>query len=205
MDFVYLPRYRHRLRRDRHGLKARDDGTTAGIRWMHNESVIYEFDRLTTEPERSQMTIYAGLERRSGKNRREHRLPLFKGLFFKGIRETMRRAEDRNQILVMDRYKPSLFIVIMIVLSLSLLDALLTLLLMAQGARELNPVMRYYLNHGPQVFLLVKYGLTTLSVLLIVLVQESLAPRYRFCTMILPVFAVVFGCVVIWEFYLLSI
>lgn len=151
------------------------------------------------------MTVYGGLERRSGQNRREHQLPLFKRLYFQGMRESLRRAEDRKRIVALDRYKPSLFIVIMIVLSLSLLDALLTITLIAQGARELNPVMRYYLNHGPYVFLLVKYGLTASSVLIIVLVTESLTARYRLGTGILSVFAAIFGCVVIWEFYLLSI
>ena len=118
----------------------------------------------------------------------------------------MRRAEDRQRVVALDRYQPSLFIGIMIVLCLSLLDALLTLILIAQGARELNPVMRYYLSHGPHVFLLAKYGLTAFSVLIIVLLKESLITRYRLSTgMLLHVFAAFFGSVVIWEFYLLSI
>lgn len=175
------------------------------VRWVRLESAINEFDRLTTELERSQMTVYAGLERRSGQDRREHQLSLFKWFFFKGMRESVRRTEDCKRIVALDRYKPSQFITIMIVLSLSLLDALLTLTLIAQGARELNPVMRYYINHGPQVFLLVKYGLTALSVLIIVLVDEAVSSRYRFSNGILPFFAAIFGSVVIWEFYLLYI
>ena len=152
------------------------------------------------------MTLFAGLERRSGQNRREHKLPLFKKLYFKGMRSSVRRAEDRQRIVALDRYKPSLFIGSMIVLCLSLLDALLTLILIAQGARELNPVMQYYLSHGPQVFLLAKYGLTAFSVLLIVLLNEALFTRYRIGTSILlHVFSAFFGSVVIWELYLLSI
>ncbi len=152
------------------------------------------------------MTLLVGLERRSGQDRRVRPLPLFKKLSFKGIRISVRRAEDRKRIVALDRYKPSLFVGIMIVLSLSLLDALLTLILIAQGARELNPVMQYYLSHGPQVFLLVKYGLTVFSVLFIVLVNESLVTRYRIgAGMLLHVFTAFFGSVVIWEFYLLSI
>lgn len=81
----------------------------------------------------------------------------FKSLFLNGIRESVHRIEDRNCIDVFDRYKPSLFIAIMIVLGLSLLDALLTMILLSQGATELNPVMRYFLSHGPQVFIFVKY------------------------------------------------
>jgi hypothetical protein len=152
------------------------------------------------------MAQLAGLERRSGQDRRERSFPLLKKLYFKGMRISVRRAADRKRIVALDQYKPSLFIGIMIVLSLSLLDALLTLILIAQGARELNPVMRYYLSHGPQVFLLVKYGLTALSVLIIVLLNETLITRYRIGTgMLLHVFTALFGSVVIWELYLLSI
>ena len=152
------------------------------------------------------MTGYAGLEKRSGQDRRDHPMPLFKRLFFKGIREEVRRAEDRKRIVALDRYQPSLFIGIMIILSLSLLDALLTLILIAQGASELNPVMQYYLSHGPEVFLFIKYGLTAFSVLIIVMVKDTLITRYRISTgMLLHVFAAFFGSVVIWEFYLLSV
>ncbi len=152
------------------------------------------------------MTRVAGLERRSGQDRRENERPVFKKLYVKGMRESVRRTEDRQRIVALDLYKPSLFIGIMIVLCLSLLDALLTLMLIAQGARELNPVMQYYLSHGPQVFLLAKYGLTAFSVLIIVLLKESFITRYRIGTgMLLHVFTAFFGSVVIWEFYLLSV
>ncbi len=152
------------------------------------------------------MTRFAGLERRSGQNRREQERSAFKKLYVKGVRVSVRRAEDRQRIVALDHYQPSLFIGIMIVLCLSLLDALLTLILIAQGARELNPVMQYYLSHGPQVFLLAKYGLTAFSVLIIVLLKESLITRYRLSTgILLHVFTAFFGSVVIWEFYLLSV
>ena len=152
------------------------------------------------------MTRFAGLERRSGQNRREYERPVFKKLTFKGMRASVRRAEDRQRIVALDHYQPSLFIGIMIVLCLSLLDALLTLILIAQGARELNPVMQYYLSHGPQVFLLAKYGLTAFSVFIIVLLKETLVTRYRIgAGMLLHVFTAFFGSVVIWEFYLLSV
>ena len=116
----------------------------------------------------------------------------------------MRRIEDRNCIVIFDRYKPSLFIAIMIFLGLSLLDSLLTMILLSQGAKELNPLMRYFLSHGPRVFIFVKYGLTVLSVLIIVFVKEAFSTRYRIGTDIfLHIFAALFGSVAVWEFYLL--
>lgn len=152
------------------------------------------------------MTSFAGFERRSGQDRRERGRAVFKRIHFKGMRSSVRRDEDRQRIVALDHYHPSLFAGIMAVLCLSLLDALLTLILIAQGARELNPVMQYYLSHGPQVFLLVKYGLTAFSVLIIVLLKESFITRYRIGTgMLIHVFTAFFGSVVIWEFYLLSV
>jgi len=147
-----------------------------------------------------------GPERRSGKDRRKPQRLTIKPLFLKGRRESIRRIEDRKKIAALDYYSPSLFIGVAAVLSLSLLDALLTLTLLAKGARELNPVMKYYLNYGPQVFLSAKYGLTALSVWLIVLLNHVFTARFRIGSgILLHVFAACFGSVVIWQFYLLSI
>ena len=144
-----------------------------------------------------------GIERRSVKDRRQQQLS--KRLFIKGLRESMRRADDRNRIAIFDRYKSPLFIGMMIVLSLSILDGILTLILLSQGAKELNPVMRYYLNHGPQVFIVVKYGLTVLPMLIILFANEALTSRYWIgAGMLFYAFAAFFGGVVIWEVFLLT-
>jgi hypothetical protein len=115
-----------------------------------------------------------------------------------------RRAVDRRRIVVFDRYPPSLILLSAVVLMLSLLDAVFTLILIAQGAQELNPVMNYFLSRGPHLFLVVKYGLTALSVLIVVVAHEAILSRYRAGVGILPVFAALFGAVVVWELYLLS-
>lgn len=161
---------------------------------------------MITELKRSKVALNADLDRRSGQDRRERPLPIRKILFFKGMRASVRRVGDRNRIVALDQYKPSLFAGILIVLILSIVDAMLTLTLVARGARELNPVMQYYLSHGPQVFLFVKYGLTALSLLIIIVLNETLISRFRISTgTLLHVFAALFGCVVIWQCYLLSI
>jgi len=151
------------------------------------------------------MIEHTGFERRSGKDRRKRQPFTIKNLFSGRQRKTVRRAKDRRRIVALDHYSPSLFIGIVMVLSLSLLDALLTLILLSRGARELNPVMEYYLSHGPHVFLFVKYGLTALAVILVVLLNETLTARYRLkAGIFLHLFAACFGSVVIWQFYLLS-
>ena len=145
-------------------------------------------------------------ERRSGEDRRKRNRSPFGCFLFKGRRKLIRRTADSRCLVPLDYYSPSLFIGAVIVLSLSLLDALLTLILLSKGARELNPVMAYYLHHGPHLFLSVKYGLTALAVILIVLLNDALTARFRWGSgILLHLFAACFGSVVIWQFYLLSI
>ena len=150
------------------------------------------------------MTQSSMSERRLGNDRRIQEIPFSRRLFFRGMRTSVRRVDERDRIVIFDRYRPSLVFLALTVMGLSLLDAVLTLTLIAQGAQELNPVMRYYLTHGPRVFLLVKYGMTALSVLIIVVAYETITTRYRLCAGILPICAATFGGVVIWELYLLS-
>jgi hypothetical protein len=152
------------------------------------------------------MAEYTDVERRSGQDRRQNQLPWFKKVLFRGQRMSSRRAEDRRRLIPPDRYSLSVSMGVILVLSLSLLDAFLTLILLSQGATELNPILNYYLSHGPSVFLLVKYGLTVFSVLIILLMKDLLATRCLLSTVnLLHLFAVGFGSVIVWQCYLLSI
>ena len=151
------------------------------------------------------MTAYCGPERRSGQDRRDNQRPIWGRIITRGSRAHARREEDRQRIMTFDRYPRPLIIAVLTVLAMSLLDAFLTLILISQGASELNPVMHYFLGHGPEIFLLVKYGLTALSVMIIVIVKEPLKARYRISTGLLHAFSAFFGAVVIWEIYLLSL
>ncbi len=144
------------------------------------------------------------LERRSGMERRQNQIPFFKLILFKGKRRSLRRTDDRKRITVLDQYPPSLFKFILIVLGLSLVDAILTLTLMEKGAIELNPVMRYYITLGPMAFVLAKYGLTVLPLLFMLVLNGIISERYRIGLLMFPFCGLAFGSVVIWELYLLA-
>ncbi len=103
-----------------------------------------------------------------------------------------------------DQYHPSLLIGILIVLSLSLLDAALTLLLLARGAVELNPLMKFYIDLGPGTFVIVKYGLTALGLFIIVILNAIISVRFRIGLLVIPFCGLLFGSVVVWELYLLA-
>ena len=143
-------------------------------------------------------------ERRSGKDRRNLGKFKFRDLFIKGQREFIRRKEDRDKIFYVDRYSSALFGVIVTILFLSVIDALLTLLLLNHGAYELNPIMAYYLRLGPYTFLAVKYGLTSIGVIFFVILKNTFLKSIRLYTDKLLYFVLAaFMTVVAWEFYLI--
>jgi len=146
----------------------------------------------------------SNLERRSGQDRRKKHIPFFEFSLVRGKREKLRRTEDSRRISVFDYYRPTLTITILIVLSLSLLDAALTLMLLEKGAVELNPVMQYYITLGPGIFVMIKYSLTALALLIILVLHAIISVKYRIGSLLLPLCILAFGSVVIWEIYLLA-
>jgi len=93
---------------------------------------------------------------------------------------------------------------ILLIVSLSTLDAIFALDLVGHGAEELNPVMVYYLNHGPLVFFGVKYFLTCASIVLILLIRDIYSTKSKVQTKILFVLLMIpFALVVQWELYLI--
>ena len=91
------------------------------------------------------------------------------------------------------------------ILFLSVIDAILTLFLITHGAIELNPVMAFYLDIGPYPFLWVKYALTSVG-LLILLVFRNRCMNYIGIKAgaFLYVTLAAFVSVVSWEIYLIS-
>jgi hypothetical protein len=144
------------------------------------------------------------IDRRSGKDRRKRSFHFLRRPFSPGRRRTLRREEDRRRFFLFDYYSPKLFVAIVLVLILSVVDALLTLFLIDEGARELNPVMAYFLNFGSNIFLLSKYLMTAASVVIVVLLNYITFQRVRFpMGDLLRYFAGCFAAVVIWEAFLL--
>jgi hypothetical protein len=72
-----------------------------------------------------------------------------------GQRRGVRRTEDDPEVFV-DRYSTPLFVAVLSVIVLNLLDAWFTLLFLAHGGKELNPLVDRVLQQGPHVFILFK-------------------------------------------------
>ena len=143
-------------------------------------------------------------ERRSRKDRRKTARPVIRSLYRGGKREIIRRREERNIIFWADRYSQTLFGAILLILFFSVLDGLLTLFLIDHGAKELNPVMAYYLDVGPYAFFSVKYLLTSVAVVILLLCQNAFLRTIRIHTRSLfYVIVAAFMSVVAWELFLI--
>jgi hypothetical protein len=144
------------------------------------------------------------IERRSGIDRRETRLGGIRRLFFSGRRRNLRRADDRRRLALLDHYSPRIFAIIVAILFLSLADAVLTLVLISNGAVELNPVMAYLLSKGDTTFLFVKYLLTAMSVTIVALINYVFIRMFKtHVRNLLIYFAGCFALVVAWELFLM--
>ena len=145
-------------------------------------------------------------ERRLGTDRRISRGINLRSLGFGGKREFFRRKEDMRKYFSVDRYSPSIFAAIIIILFLSVMDALLTLFLIGNGAIEVNPIMAYYLKMGPYSFFAVKYALTSIGVFIFLILRNIYLRPFKIYTVTLLYFVIaVFLTVVAWQLYLISI
>ena len=156
-------------------------------------------DKSGSGPDRSDFN-----ERRSGSDRRIHQFPKLKYLLFAGKRSHARRREDWHRFFYFDRYSSNIFAAIVAILLLSVLDALLTLYLIDHGSTELNPVMSYFLEHGPFIFMGAKYFLTCMSVVILLLFRNGL--RIRSITHSQHIFSYIIGVfttIIVWELYLI--
>jgi Domain of unknown function (DUF5658) len=145
-----------------------------------------------------------GSELRAGGDRRRKTLPPLRYWIAGGRRRSVRRLEDSQRIVLLDRYSPKLFGAIIGILCLSLLDAILTLYLVEHGSSELNPVMDYFLKKGPLIFTVAKYILTSIAVIIFLVLANSVVPRSKFrAKKLFPYALIAFGSVIAWELILI--
>lgn len=106
------------------------------------------------------------IERRSGVDRRQLTL----SAFFHGARNPRRRIGRRStdRYPVIDLHSPRVLALVVSILVLCVLDGVFTLALIANGARELNPVMALFVPHNPFGFAVAKLALTGIGVCVLV-------------------------------------
>lgn len=143
-------------------------------------------------------------EKRLGIDRRTNIKSRLKYLLFNGRRVSSRREDDGGRAIIFDRYHQNLFLAITTILVLSILDAVLTLVVIQRGATELNPVMAYFLEHGTPAFIVAKYVLTSIGVLILLIFKNVFLTKIKIYThSLFPCVILVFMAVIAWELFLI--
>lgn len=113
-------------------------------------------------------------ERRAGQDRRRSTLrALLLGSFHRR-RRLPRRGNERH-IAALDWHSPQWLAVGLLILLLSVADALLTITLISLGANEANPVMEPLVQHAGVQFALWKMALTSSGVVMLILLARMRA------------------------------
>ena len=143
--------------------------------------------------------------KRSGVDRRANRGFTLKSLFLYGKREEIRRQEDKSKVFLADRYSTTIFAAIVVILFFSVIDGLLTLILIGHGAKEINPLMAYLLEIEPKLFMTVKYLLTCVSLVIFLIFRNVFLQRIKiYSSTLFSIFICIFVTVIMWELFLLS-
>jgi len=101
-------------------------------------------------------------------DRRSRPTPMLSRYTCRGRRWGVRRAEDRERNIYVDRYGWPLILLLAFIMLLGTADALLTLYhIQVHDAREMNPVMDFFLGKSPHVFFHVKFWVTILCLLIL--------------------------------------
>ena len=142
--------------------------------------------------------------RRSGVDRRVNKRFSLQSLFICGKREEIRRQDDKDRIFLVDRYSTTIFAAIVLILFFSVIDGLLTIILLGYGAKEINPLMAYLLEIEPKLFMTIKYLLTCVSLVIFLIFRNVLLQGIRiYSSMLFSIFICIFVTVIMWELFLL--
>ena len=107
-------------------------------------------------------------EKRKQSDRRKFPTRPFSKFILKGKRKYARRdAEDQNYYV--DQYDAKYLALVLSILVLCVCDAYFTLKIIHYGGKELNPLMIKFLDKFPEMSLVVKYMITVISLIILLM------------------------------------
>ena len=144
------------------------------------------------------------MDRRKKADRRAYPTRPFSKYIFKGRRKRARREEEGQNYYV-DRYDAKYLALILSILVLCVFDAYFTLKIIHYGGKELNPLMIKFLDKFPEMSLFVKYVITAIS-LIILLVHKNfiLFGKVKAYFFLYVIFSLYFMLVLYEVFFVLS-
>jgi hypothetical protein len=139
------------------------------------------------------------LERRTVADRRKQPTPFRSFHTFFGRRRWFRRKSERDKGGGLDRYSPTIFLLIILILALNILDSLFTMIILDLGGREFNPVVRSVMTlHGDQ-FWIYKFIMVAGSLVLL-----SLHQGFKFFRGIIIAISAIYLIVVLYQVFLIT-
>ena len=141
------------------------------------------------------------VERRRSVDRRRVTLASFLKGGLTPRRRGGRRADEQH--LPIDWHEPYLLFLALTILLLSVADAFLTLTLIMGGAQEANPLLAFILRDHPELFAVLKMGLTGSGVLVLVAVARSRLFRVMRVGIVLQGIFVAYVALIAYEWWLL--
>jgi len=139
------------------------------------------------------------LDRRKLKTRRKKSSQAWSFYTFFGRRRRFRRKSDREKGENLDRYSPTLFFFIVLILALNILDSLFTMMILDLGGRELNPIVRSIMAlHGDR-FWIYKFLMVSGS-----LVFMCLHRGFKLLRGIVIVIASIYLIIVLYQVFLIA-
>ncbi len=122
--------------------------------------------------------------------------------FYYGRRKGNRRATDAQSNYYVDRYSFWAAMAALGIVVLSVVDSYFTLILIKQGAVEINPVMRFALRFGTYPFFFIKYFLTIVSVIILLIHKNFSIGRYISIKNVILGLGLAYFVLVVYEFVL---
>jgi hypothetical protein len=143
---------------------------------------------------------------RHGEDRRQKPTGPWAAFRGRGRRTRNRRADEHRQPYFVDRFTTSTLVVILLLLAFTLIDGVITLLLVAANCTETNPLMAYLLSKGAVPFIVGKYTLTALGLpFLLIFKNYYVFGRLFRVGYLLPCFVLMYLVLIAYQIYLLRL
>ncbi|HEY5756551.1 MAG TPA: DUF5658 family protein [Steroidobacter sp.] len=142
-------------------------------------------------------------ERRSGVERRQYSVAAYWRGALNPRRRFGRRTTDRIYTII-DWHSPRVLALVLLILGMSTLDGVLTLMLMSQGASEMNPVMALFVPHNLGWFAAIKLTLTSVGAAVLVVCARMKLFRFIPGELLLYLVVACYIALISYELHLLA-
>ena len=137
-------------------------------------------------------------EKREPSDRRRRPTPILSRFTLAGRRQFLRRKEDRSKGGYVDRYGSGLLLLLLVLLSLNIFDAIFTIFILDCGGQEVNPIMGALIAYCGEQFWIWKFLMVAVAVLFLCL--HSQFPRVKRALWALTM---IYGGVILYQVYLI--